>query len=164
VPDVDQAAAIRRGVTRLSSRLRAERPAGSLTGNKLTVLSHLHRKGPATAGDVAAAAHQQPQSLTRTFNELALAGLVTRRTDERDRRATVLTITEAGTQALFDDMAVRDRWLVGALDVLTPTEVALLQLASGLLERLAELPDDQRSADAAVASRSADAAVASRSA
>jgi chloramphenicol 3-O-phosphotransferase len=50
-------------------------------------------------------------------------------------------ITEAGARALGDDMATRDAWLVDALDELTETEVELLGLAAGLLERLAELPE-----------------------
>ena len=107
----DRAASIRRGVTRLSSRLRVERPTGAMAGNKITVLGHLHLHGQSTAGAIAAAAHQQPQSLTRTFNELQLAGLITRSPGEHDRRESVLTLTDAGRQALFRDMADRDAWL-----------------------------------------------------
>jgi DNA-binding MarR family transcriptional regulator len=135
----DRPASIRRAVTRLSSRLRAERPAGAMSGNKVTVLAHLHRHGPSTAGAVAAAAHQQPQSLTRTFNELQLAGLIARRPGEHDRRESVLTLSDAGREALFRDMADRDTWLQEALGGLTEAEVEILRIASGLMEQLSAL-------------------------
>jgi hypothetical protein len=41
---------------------------------------------------------------------------------------------------LADDMAERDTWLAGALCGLSPAEVGLLELAAGLLERLADQP------------------------
>ena len=129
---------IRRGVTRLSSRLRAERPSGSLAGTKVVVLGHLNRYGPSSAGAIAAAANLQPQSLTRTFNELQLAGLIGRSQDPHDRRAAVLTLTETGRQALVQDMSARDEWLEEALGSLTEAEAEILRIAAGLMERLAE--------------------------
>jgi DNA-binding MarR family transcriptional regulator len=108
-----------------------------MSGNKVAVLGHLHLHGPTTAGAIAAAAHQQPQSLTRTFNELQLAGLITRSPGEHDRREAVLTLTETGRQALFRDMTDRDAWLREALGELTEAEAEILRIASGLMERLA---------------------------
>src|SRR5436309_3921756 len=105
---LDGAAQVRQGVIRLGRRLRAERSPEALSANKLGVLSHLHRHGPATAGELAAAEHQRPQSLTRVFAELEQAGLVTRIRDERDRRQSVLALTPEGTAALARDMAERD--------------------------------------------------------
>jgi DNA-binding MarR family transcriptional regulator len=137
-PRRERTATIRRGVTRLGSRLRAERPAGALSGNKVAVLGHLHRHGPSTAGAIADAAHQQPQSLTRTFGELQLAGLITRRVDEHDRRAAILTLTEQGREVLFHDMASRDAWLARALDTLSEAEVEILRVAAELMDQLAE--------------------------
>jgi len=133
-----RAAAIRRSVVRLSSRLRAERPAGAMAGNKVGVLGHLHRYGPSTAGAIAEAASQQPQSLSRTFNELQVAGLISRRPGEHDRREVILSLTDAGRQALFADMASRDAWLEEALDSLSEAEAEILRVAAGLMERLAE--------------------------
>ncbi len=135
----ESTATIRRGVTRLASRLRAERPIDALAGTKVAVLGHLHRNGPSSAGAIAASAHLQPQSLTRTFNELQLAGLILRRPDEHDRRAVILSLTEAGRQALVHDMAARDAWLEGALDSLTEAEVEILRVAAVLMDRLSEV-------------------------
>jgi DNA-binding MarR family transcriptional regulator len=137
-PDPSRAATIRRGVLRLSSRLRAERPVGAMAGNKVSVLGHLHRYGPSTAGAIADAASQQPQSLSRTFNELQMAGLISRRPGEHDRREVILSLTDAGRQSLIADMASRDDWLEQALDSLSEPEAEILRVAAGLMERLAE--------------------------
>ena len=122
----------------MSSRLRAERPADALAGTKVVVLGHLNRYGPSSAGRIAASANLQPQSLTRAFNELQLAGLISRSQDPHDRRAAVLTLTETGRQALVRDMSARDVWLENALDCLTEAEAEVLRIAAGLMERLAE--------------------------
>lgn len=134
------AADVRRGSMRLARRLRSERHPGALTANKITVLSHLYRYGPATPGDIAAAEHQQPQSLTRVFAELELTGLISRARSERDGRQALLSITRAGREALARDMSQRDQWLAGALAELTDAEAQLLRIAAGLLERLAAAP------------------------
>jgi len=131
------AATLRRGTTRLGRRLRAERPDTSLSSNKIVVLGHLHRRGPASPGAIAAAERQQPQSLTRVFAELERDGLITRTTSPDDRRAAVLGLTEQGLGALVADMAERDAWLAGALTDLTPAEARMLRIAGELMERLA---------------------------
>ncbi|MCX5051274.1 MarR family transcriptional regulator [Streptomyces sp. NBC_00201] len=134
-----EAARIRRGVVRLNRRLRQERGAGSLSPNQLSVLGHLYRHGPSTPGEVAAAERQRPQSLTRVFAELADEGLIAREPSTRDRRQTVLSLTEEGRRELVGDMADRDVWLAAALASLSPTERGVLELAGPLLERLADL-------------------------
>ncbi|MER6352299.1 MarR family transcriptional regulator [Streptomyces sp. NPDC001634] len=50
--------------------------AGSLSPHQLGVLGQLHRHGPATPGEIAAAERQRPQSLTRVFAELEGEGLI----------------------------------------------------------------------------------------
>jgi DNA-binding MarR family transcriptional regulator len=129
---------IRRGVTRMARRLRGERPAGSLPANAVLVLSHLHRQGPSTPGEIAGAEHQKAQSLTRVFAELQLEGLIDRRRSDRDGRESVLSLTRAGRQALAGDMQARDQWLQAALGTLGETEIDVLLLASRILDRLSE--------------------------
>jgi DNA-binding MarR family transcriptional regulator len=137
-PLIESAAEIRRGALRLARRLRAERPSGGLSPNKLGVLAHLYRHGPSTPGDLAAAEHQQPQSLTRVFAELERAGLVSRTRSGRDRRRLVIDMTPAGRAALAQDMAGRDAWLASALASLTETERQVLRLAASLMDRIAD--------------------------
>jgi DNA-binding MarR family transcriptional regulator len=135
---IDMAPQLRRGVIRLGRRLRAERPADALSPNKVGVLSHLLREGPATPGKITAAEHQKPQALTRVFADLQADGLVTRIASDVDGRSYVLALTAAGHAALARDMAVRDHWLVAALGQLSDTEVQVLGIAGPLLDRLAD--------------------------
>lgn len=133
----------RRAVMGLARRLRAERPAGALSSTKVSVLGRLYRHGPSTPTQIAAAEHQQPQSLTRVFAELESEGLIARRPSERDRRASVLELTGAGRELLMRDMAARDRWLAAAMERLNETEIQVIGLAARLLAALA---DDRRPA------------------
>ncbi len=138
--DFELVAQIRRGTTRLARRLRLERPADALGSTKVVVLAHLHRWGPATPGELAVAERMQPQSLTRVLAELEGEGMLTRRRDERDRRQSVLEITEAGRLALAEDMEARDTWLAQAMaQDLTETERQVLYLAGVLMDRLSGL-------------------------
>ncbi len=140
-PSLTEAAAeIRQAVTRLARQMRAARSAEALSINKLSVLSRLHRHGPATPGELAAAEYQQPQSLTRVFAELERAALITRSPGEHDRRQSVISLNQAGRDALTRDMAERDSWLASALAELTHVEREMLRLAAGLMDRLCETP------------------------
>ncbi len=132
------AADARRGATRLARRLRAERPVHALSANKIGVLSHLHRHGPSTPGDVAEAERQRPQSLTRVFAELELAELISRSPSPADRRESLLALTGAGFDALSQDMAERDIWLAEVIAGLSDTEARVLQIAGILMDRLAD--------------------------
>jgi DNA-binding MarR family transcriptional regulator len=136
----DRTAEIRQGVTRLARRLRAERSPSGLSAGKISVLAYLARHSPVTAGDLAAAGSQQPQSLTRMLAELAAAGLLVRSRSQADRRQVLLEITDTGRAALHHDIAGRDAWLSAALAGLTETEQEMLRLAARLMERLAETP------------------------
>jgi DNA-binding MarR family transcriptional regulator len=110
----------------------------------VSVLAHLHRRGPMTPGALAEAERLQPQSLTRTLAGLERGQLVVRRPDARDRRRSLLALTEAGTRALTADMRRRDDWLAAAMErELTRAERELLRLAGDLMERLAESGDEE---------------------
>jgi DNA-binding MarR family transcriptional regulator len=138
------ATAVRRGTTRLARRLRMERPEPGQAGPELSnlalsVLAHLHTRGPMTPGTLAAAERLQPQSLTRTLAVLERQHLIIRQLDGRDARRSLLALTEAGLQALTVDMRQRDDWLADAMArELTRAERELLRLAGELMERLAE--------------------------
>ncbi len=138
-PPLAAAISVRRGVLSLGRRLRLERSAASLTALELSVLGHLHRRGPLSPGDLAAAERVQPQSLTRTLTSLEAAGLTLREPDPGDGRRSVLAITAAGLTALRAEMDQRDGWLAAAMDAqLTSTEIGLLRLAGELMGHLAD--------------------------
>ncbi|WP_297537302.1 MarR family transcriptional regulator [Amycolatopsis sp.] len=133
-------AVLLQGILRLGSRLRHDRPEGSLSPNKIAVLSHLRRRGPTSPGTIAAAEHQQPQSLTRVFAELEHDGLLVRAVSEEDRRGLVLSITDEGRDTLSRDMAHRAAWLGNALLELTEVERQMLLLAGQLMNKIADSP------------------------
>jgi DNA-binding MarR family transcriptional regulator len=136
---LERATALRRGVTRLSRRLRLERPEQGEPPLQLSALALLYAHGPMTPGDLAAAERVQPQSLTRTLAAVEAAGLVIRQPAPDDGRSVLLTITDAGRRAISRDVRQRDSWLALAFaSQLTPTEQELLRLAGELMERLAE--------------------------
>ncbi len=136
--DLERAAELRRGLTRLGQRLRFERRGEAMSSNKLSVLGHLYRHGPCTPGDIAAAEHQHPQSLTRVFAELEHSGLVARTRSDQDGRQSVLSLTSSGREMLLADMAGRDAWLAGALADMTEAEADLLRIAGRLMNQLAD--------------------------
>ena len=137
--DITAGRDVRRGVTALAARARAERP-GILTTTAIAVLAQLARHGGMTAGEMATRLHAAPQSLTRTFATLLEQGYLQRMADPDDRRQALLSITTAGREALADDMRPRDRWLAEAIAAeLTETERDLLVIASRLLLRLADV-------------------------
>src|SRR3954463_2815967 len=109
-----EAATLRRAVTGLAARARAER-AGDLSLNEVAVLGRVAVHGPVTPGEIAGQLRMLPQSLTRTFAALEHAGLVRRTPDPGDGRQSLLAVTPAGREALRAEMAPRDRWLARAV-------------------------------------------------
>jgi len=135
---LSQAATVRRGLMRLSRRLRAERPGQPLSASKLSLLGWLRRSGGMIPTEIAAAERIRPQSLTRLLAALDADGLIRRSAGASDRRQVVVELTQAGREALDRDVSQRDAWLARAMEqVLSPTEQALLVLAAQLMERLA---------------------------
>ena len=133
------ATALRQGTTRLARRLRIERPEPAQTALEMGILAHLNRRGPTTPGALAAAERVQPQSLTRKLASLERQLLAVRQPDDRDRRRSLLAITEAGRQALTRDMRRRDAWLARAMALrLTRAEQEVLRIAGELMDRLAD--------------------------
>jgi DNA-binding MarR family transcriptional regulator len=133
----NRASDLRRSITRLNRRMRAQRSLDALSANKLGVLSYLYHRDNSSPGEVAAAEHLQPQSLSKLLAELESEGLTSRSKSQTDRRQSVLTITQAGRDALKRDMDERDRWLSLALATLSDTELHVLQIAAPIIERLA---------------------------
>ncbi|MGH9125245.1 MAG: MarR family winged helix-turn-helix transcriptional regulator [Acidimicrobiales bacterium] len=136
------ASSLSRGAMRLVRRLHLQHPVHRLAPGQLSVLSHLHRRGPLTPSDLASADRIQPQSLTRNLTLLESEGLISRQPDSSDGRRSLLVITETGSQELAEVFRQRDSWLAAAMAAkLTPTECELLRLAGELMERLAETAD-----------------------
>jgi len=133
------ASQVRARVGRLARRLRQERPPHGLGLTVMSVLSRLHRLGPASPSDLASAEQVQPQTMTRVLATLGERGLVARSPHPRDGRQSVVAITDAGRDLLRTDRLQRDAWLEQAIATqLTPVEREVLGAVLPLLDALAE--------------------------
>lgn len=137
----DLATALRLSVTRLARRLRQQDRTG--LGPTLTAaLASISRQGGTTHGELAALEQVSPPTITSVVDKLEALGLVTRETDERDRRVTRIRITPAGTAKLDDVRSRRTEWLQSQLRSLSAADRAKLAAAADVLVRLTEAQDE----------------------
>jgi len=134
----DVAAAVRVSVGLLLRRLRQVRPPGELSLPENSALVRLERAGPMTPSALAKLEQISPQSVGATIAALESRGLVGRNTDPADGRRILLSVTEAGLQALRDKRNARTEQLARALSSgFTASELEQLATAAPLIERLA---------------------------
>jgi DNA-binding MarR family transcriptional regulator len=128
------------GLSVLVRRVRQVPIDGGLTMPERTALSHLDRSGPTTSSALAREVQITAQAMGATLSALRSRGLVERRPDPNDGRRAVLTVTEAGLQALKNKRNARAELIARALTSgkFTPTELEQLAAAAPLLERLAQ--------------------------
>ncbi|WP_033261161.1 MarR family winged helix-turn-helix transcriptional regulator [Amycolatopsis vancoresmycina] len=139
-PHVAESAGWIRGVVgQLHRRLRHVDNAGILTPSQSAVLHRLHREGPATQGELAAAEHVRQQSMAATLGVLDELGYLARTPDPADRRRVVISLSGAGRDTVRGIQQNRDEWLARALlDELSPAELDTVTRALPLLQRVAE--------------------------
>ncbi|MFJ9246690.1 MarR family winged helix-turn-helix transcriptional regulator [Streptomyces sp. NPDC101776] len=113
---------------------------GGLTMPERTALAQLDRAGPTTSSALAREAQITAQAMGATLSSLRTRGLVERRPDPDDGRRVVLTVTDAGRQALKNKRNARAELLGRAMTSGAFTQAELEQLAATapLLERLAQ--------------------------
>jgi len=140
--DVDPsriAAALLEGISLLVRRVRQVAAAGELRMPERHALSRLERGGPTTSSELARQEQITAQAMGATLSALQARGLVERRADPDDGRRVVLSVTDAGRQALKDKRNARTDQLAQALSSsFTRAELAQLAAAAPLLERLAQ--------------------------
>ncbi|MET8997412.1 MarR family transcriptional regulator [Amycolatopsis sp. Hca4] len=130
---------IRGVVGQLHRRLRHVDNAGILTPSQSAVMHRLHREGPATQGELAAAEHVRQQSMAATLGVLDELGYLARTPDPADRRRVVISLSDAGRDTVRGIQQHRDEWLAQALlDELSPAELDAVTRALPLLQRVAE--------------------------
>ena len=133
------AASLRNGIGLLARRMKQARAEGELTLPESSALSRLDRGGAATAAELARQEQISPQSMGATLAALQERGLISRRADPDDGRRQVLFVTAAGAEVLQSRRSARTQMLAGLLsEHFSPDELALLQQAAPLLQRLAE--------------------------
>jgi DNA-binding MarR family transcriptional regulator len=121
---------------RLLRQLRREDDATGITAPHLSALSVLVFGGPRTLGELAAAEQVKPPSMTRTIRGLEEAGLAVREADPLDGRVAWVRATPEGARVLHEGRARRVASLAARLRALDAEELAALERAAGLLERV----------------------------
>jgi DNA-binding MarR family transcriptional regulator len=134
---VEVAARLRLAVTRTARRLRQE--AGvDLTPSLAAALGTIDVHGPLTPSELAERERVQRPTATRLISRLAESGLVDRTSDPSDGRVSLVSVTTEGRALMRRLRTRKTAFLAKRLRDLEPEEVATLDRAAGILERLLE--------------------------
>src|SRR5690349_14301645 len=104
--------------------VRREDPSSGLSAARLSALSVLVFGGPRTLGELAAAEHVRPATMTRIVQALERDALVRREADPQDGRVSRLTATPKGERVMWRGRERRVENLAALLGRLSPDEVA----------------------------------------
>ena len=144
--DVDTAGRLRVVIGRLSRRLRIT-AAGSeagLTPTRISVLLSVDRYGPIRIADLAELESLNPTMLSRAISKLVDDAALERVSDDRDRRAAWVNVTDAGHRLAERMRRERTDALNEALGGLDADDRRLLEEALHALEGLAAELRDRR--------------------
>ena len=133
----DLAARLRLSVTRTARRLRQE--AGTdLSPSLQAALATIERHGPLTPSELAAAERVQRPTATRVAARLEEQGLIERTGDPADGRVSLLSVTRDGRELLRRLRARKNVYLARRLRNLPAEDLAALERAADVLERMLE--------------------------
>lgn len=135
-------AALEQSVSRLAHVLLRESAPG-LSRSAASVLARLRAAGPQRVTDLALWESVSQPSMTTLVNRLAEQGLVERTGDATDRRAVLVTITDAGLERLAERQRARAEALEFRMTILDDEEREILTQAAPLLQRLADLQGEE---------------------
>lgn len=136
LPDV--ASRLRMAVMRLARRLRLEGLGEQASPPMVSALATVDRFGPLTLGDLAAAEHVQPPSMTKIVARLEASGFVVREVDADDRRVARVRVTPAGHRYVERARSRGSAYIASRLRGFSPEERERIEAALPLLERLLE--------------------------
>jgi DNA-binding MarR family transcriptional regulator len=120
----------------LLRRLRREDDASGLTAPRLSALSVIVFGGPLTLGALAVAEQVRPPTMTRIIAALEARQLVAREPSPDDGRVTLVRATPAGRRLLEEGRTRRTSVLARQLAALPVADLAVLEEAVVILERL----------------------------
>jgi DNA-binding MarR family transcriptional regulator len=116
--------------------LRRQDDATGITAPRLSALSVVVFAGPLTLGELAAAEQVRAPTMSRLVSSLEAEGLVVRVGDTQDRRVVRVCATPAGVQTLQAGRERRIASLAKRLHRLGPEEVAILEQAATIVEKV----------------------------
>jgi DNA-binding MarR family transcriptional regulator len=130
----------------LRTSIRADIPWESLPMAQVELLHTLEEAAPARISDLAERLHLAHSTVSGLIAQMIDSGLVRRDTDPNDRRAAVVTVTEAGWAQLSEWREAHERRIAAALaDLPEPDQQAIITAlpALGRLTQLLNDPSDR---------------------
>jgi DNA-binding MarR family transcriptional regulator len=138
-------AAVAAGFERFYETLRRLTPRGPLSLTAASTLRRLERSGPHRLCELYAPEGISQPAMTQLVTRLEKEGLAERTSDPSDGRAVVVSITEAGREAVSHRRRVRAEALSELLQGLTPEQYEAVVAALPALERLSDLATERAS-------------------
>ena len=138
----EAAARLRMAIVRTARRLRQEAAgAGTeLSPTAAAALATVERHGPLTPSELAEIERIKRPTGTRTLRQLEDAGLVDRAPDPADGRSALVSVNAAGRERLRRLRGRKNAYLARRMRDLPADDVATLERAAGILERILEEP------------------------
>jgi DNA-binding MarR family transcriptional regulator len=134
-PIADVAGHLRLAVARTARRLRQEAGA-DLSPSLSSALAVIDRHGPVTPSELATHERVQRPTATRVLARLEELGLIERAPDPADRRSSLISVSDDGRAWLRRQRSRKDQFLARRLAALDADEVAALDRAAAILERM----------------------------
>jgi len=122
-------------VARTARRLRQEASA-DLSPSLTSALATIDRHGPLTPSELAAHERVQRPTATRLLARLGELDLVERAADPADGRSALISASPAGRALLRELRTRKNHYLAERLAGLEPAELATLERAAAILERM----------------------------
>src|SRR3954449_1678170 len=133
----DVATRLRLAVTRTARRLR-QQDGTDLTPSLSAALATVECRGPLTPSELAEIEGVKRPTATRLVAKLAASGLVDRAGDPTDGRSLLVSISPEGSALLSKMRKRKNAYLASRLRDLSPDDIAALERAAHVLERLLE--------------------------
>ena len=144
VPLTEIAARLRLAVVRTSRRLRQDAAAaeggGALSPTLTSALATVSNHGPLTPSELAERERIRRPTATRIVSSLLELGLVSRTPDPSDGRGFLVATTAEGTALMKRLRGRKNAYLAKRMRDLDPGDIATLERASEILERMLEEP------------------------
>lgn len=135
--DGELAGRLRLAIVRTARRLRQEAGTG-LSPSLTAALATIESCGPLTPSELAEREAIKRPAATRIVTRLEVEGLVDRATDPSDGRVTLIAATPAGRDLLRRIRRRKNEYLARRLRDLPADDLAALERAADVLERLLE--------------------------
>jgi DNA-binding MarR family transcriptional regulator len=128
---------LRLAIMRLARRLRQQAEA-ELTPSMLSAMANIEYRQPVTLGQLAEAERVTPPTMSKIVGRLEEARLVIRAADSEDKRIQRLSLSREGVKLIARNRSRKNAYLARKLRKLEPEEVAKLEAAVEVIEKILE--------------------------